>query len=41
MLSDKEGPELGRRGGPTRARSGGAVGVKARTQLKREAVTMS
>jgi hypothetical protein len=41
VLSDKEVPEEGRRGGPTTARSGGAVGVNARTQLKSDAVTMS
>ena len=41
VVSDKEVPEEVRRGGPTTARSGGMVGVNARTQLKREAVTMS
>jgi len=39
--SDKRFPEEGRSGGPTTARSGGVIGVNARTQLKREAVTMS
>lgn len=41
VTSDRGVPEVGRRGGPKTARSGGAVGVKARTQLKRDAVTMS
>jgi hypothetical protein len=41
MLSDKVVPEEVRSGGPTTARSGGTVGVNARTQLKIDAVTMS